>query len=193
MNKVLNLSKIRPTPMSANVGEQEVTRRSNSPRGNRRSRSPSPAREQVNEEEFIADLQQNVQKVSKYGSPIRFVLPALITSLCCIILYATVGGIDLKDRSHLMYSVIAYIIGVALLFYAYDMVNKWILRQGKSKSFGEAFWFSVFYCNAFYIFLVMACGSFGFSSFTPAQSIILTQLTATVIPALILNIKRSKK
>ena len=135
----------------------------------------------VSEEEQYASL-----KVQARPTGLKVYLPylpvSMIFSFIGILLFTVVGGVDLK--TDLPYVVVVYVIGAIGLAVAYSRVAAWIARQKKgSASKSEQLMFTLFYNNAFYIFLVFLGSHLVFSGFQPTTSMILTQLAAVFIPA----------
>jgi predicted tellurium resistance membrane protein TerC len=95
-----------------------------------------------------------------------------------------VGGVNLKDD--LPYLIVAHAIGIVGLAAAYSNVARWVKKQRAIQNIpntGEELWFSLFYNNAFYVFLLFLGSHLVFSTLSPATSLILTQLAAVLLPA----------
>jgi hypothetical protein len=99
-------------------------------------------------------------------------------------LYIAVSGLDFAAQ--LPSVVVAHAIGAAGLAHAYWNVAAWVRKQRSTQKLpdtGEGLWFSLFYNNAFYIFLLFLGSHLVFSTLTPAVSLVLTQLVAVLLPA----------
>lgn len=158
-----------------------------------RKSSPAQPREEDLADEYRA-LQSTVKKQSTVVDLLKFVPFALITSLLCVGLYITVGGVDYENQ--IPYIAVAYVLGVIGLTYSYANVAKWVSKQRsiqkRESSSAEGLWFTLFYNNAFYIFLLLLFSSVVFCSLKPSTSMILTQAVASLIPAWISSIGDAK-
>jgi len=132
------------------------------------------------QDEDYAHLQSTTKKSSGFALYMKTLPIALASSLLCVLLYCTVGGILIPQ--HLPYIAIAYGIGVFGLTVAYSNVSIWS-KQQKSASKSSGYWFSIFYNNAFYVFLLILNSSIVFSSFKPTTSMILAQIVSVALPA----------
>ncbi|OHT16126.1 hypothetical protein TRFO_13453 [Tritrichomonas foetus] len=111
---------------------------------------------------------------------------ALLTSLLSILLYTSVRGLEIQND--LPYVIVGYLAGAAALTFAYHNVARWIKKQRSVQMKGtyqgsEGLWFTLFYNNAIYVFLLFICSHIFFTSFPAATSLVLTQLIATIPPA----------
>lgn len=158
-----------------------------------RKSSPAQPRDEDIAEEYN-QLRTHVKKQSTFVEVVKYAPVALITSLLCIALYVTVGGVDYETQ--IPYLAVAYLIGVVGLTLSYSNVAKWVCKQRsiqkREASGAEAFWFTLFYNNAFYVFLLLLFSSVVFCSLKPATSLILTQAVSALIPAWISNIGDAK-
>ncbi|KAH0787791.1 translocon-associated protein subunit gamma-like [Histomonas meleagridis] len=157
----------------------------------KRKSSPRQVQSEEDQESLYSDLR--VSRKTGFSVHIKYLPFALITSLIGIILYITVGGIDLKV--HIPYVVVAYACGVFGLTVAYSFIAQWVIKQrnlqkknAKKQAKGEVresegLWFTLFYNNAFYCFLLLINSHILFSTFHPTTSMILSQLCSALIPA----------
>jgi hypothetical protein len=117
-------------------------------------------------------------------SVIKYFPVALVFAAIGILLYLSVGGVNLDGD--IPYIIVAYAIGALGLALAYGNVATWVNKQRaiqKVAVTGEAPWFSLFYNNAFYVFLLFLGSHLLFSTLTPATSLVLTQALAALLPA----------
>lgn len=156
-------------------------------------RKNSPSRQPAEDAE--SQYQElRMQRQSKGNLSYFKYLPfALIFSTLCLILYITVGGVDIKKD--IPYVVVAYAIGVFGLTVSYARVSAWVVKQrsvqmknNKKGAKGtvkatEGLWFTLFYNNAFYVFLLLINSHLVFSNLQPTASMILSQVCASLIPA----------
>jgi hypothetical protein len=137
------------------------------------------------EELEYAELRQIVpQRSGSFLSKLKYSIPGLLFSSLGILLYLSVGGISLN--AELPYLVAAFVIGAGGLAVAYANVAAWVHKQRsiqKVDSGSEGLWFSLFYNNAFYIFLLFLGSHLVFSTLSPSTSLVLTQLCAVAVPA----------
>ena len=155
-------------------------------------RKASPSRQYEDQESLFNDLILT-QRSSGTLNYIKYLPFAFIFSLLCVILYVTVGGVDIK--SDIAYVIGAYAIGVVGLTIAYSKVSSWVVKQrsiqmknnkknvNKEVKSSEGIWFTIFYNNAFYFFLLHINSQLLFSNLQPTASMILSQLFASLIPA----------
>jgi hypothetical protein len=146
------------------------------------SGAPSPAIAGTDDSEF-EDLKKLVSRQGT-SSFVRYLPFAFIFSTISVLLYLSVSGVDLV--AHLPYVIVAYVVGVVGLTHAYQNVSAWVRKQRslqKLADTGEGLWFSLFYNNAFYIFLLFLGSHLVFSTLSPAISLVLTQLVAVLLPA----------
>lgn len=136
-----------------------------------------------------ADFQdfQNLKRPSSgFLSTLKYLPVGLLTSVIGIVLYVTVRGLCITTQ--IPYVVVGYLVGALGLTFAYNNVAKSIQKQ-RSKQFKnnyssiEGIWFSLFYNNAFYIFLLFFFSQIAFSSIAAQTSLVLAQLLSSVIPA----------
>lgn len=134
-------------------------------------------------DDSFADLKptDKVRSTYTFADRLKFLPFAAASSLLCILLYITVGGIEVSR--HLIYIIISYAIGVAGLTFAYSNVAFWIKRQKSGSSGAAALWFSIFYNNAFYVFDLILFSTIVFPSFASTTAIILTQVCSVALPA----------
>ena len=137
------------------------------------------ARSHVASDEEFATLQEDTKKSSTSLQYIKTLPFAAISSFLCIILYLTVGGVEIQTQ--IPYVIVSYLIGVFGLTLSISNVNTWA-RQKKVAS-SSPLWFSVFYNNSFYVFLLVINSSVVCSSFRPTTSMILAQLISVFLPA----------
>ena len=157
----------------------------------KRKSSPRAVQSEEEQESLFSNLR--VQRKSGISVHLKYLPFALIFNLIGIVLYVTVGDVDLKV--HIPFIIIAYACGVTGLTVAYSNVSKWVTKQRNIQkknaknqakeevNDAEGLWFTLFYNNAFYCFLLLLSSHIPFSSFTPATSMILSQVCSTVIPA----------
>lgn len=146
-------------------------------------RSTSPRDTSI--EEDISFLQANSVKASPI-SAIKYVPFSLLTSSIGFLIFYSVGSIDFK--SDLISIIVSYVIGIVGLTIAYHFIAEWTSKQRKlvnrNASTGmESIFFSLFYNNAIYVFLLLICSSLIFSSLNSHISMILSQTIAAAIPA----------
>lgn len=156
-------------------------------------RKNSPSRQQ----EEDAESQYHELRMQRHSSGslsyFKYVPFAVVFSLLCLILYVTVGGVDIKKD--IAYVIVAYAIGVFGLTISYTRVSAWVIKQRsvqmKNNKKGtknevkatEGLWFTLFYNNTFYLFLLLINSHLIFSTLQPTASMILSQLCASLIPA----------
>lgn len=152
------------------------------------SRGSSPKRQQdlVSEEEEYNSLRATAKKSSGFARHIKYVPLGLIFSALGVLLYVFVGGVELQ--ADIPYIVAAYLAGAVGLTLAYSNVSAWVSKQRSqqlkaSYEGSEGVWFSLFYNNAFFVFLLLLGSHLVFSTLPPTTSMILTQLCAAAIPA----------
>ena len=152
-----------------------------------RKKSPQQAPEQnVDEENEEAFLNKNRSKTSPVAA-FKYVPVSLATALLGILIFYAVGSIDFQKD--IVFIGLTYLIGVAGLTVAYFSVAEWTNKQRKLSNKNatpglESFFFTIFYNNAIYVFLLLFGSSILFSSFSsPAISMILSQALASFIPA----------
>jgi hypothetical protein len=151
-----------------------------------RSRSPQGRHApQLNEDEEYAQLAM-MKRSSGVALHIKYVPFALIFSLLEVALYVAVGSVNLT--TDLPYLAVAYVIGVAGLAVSYSLVAQWVEKKRAAALKGqvtgsEHIWFTLFYNNAFYVFLVFLGSHLLFSTLPPTIAIILTQAVAVGVPA----------
>lgn len=149
------------------------------------SRQNVPRQTGEDEESEYASLGEMAAAVKKpnYAKYAPF---AAVFSFIGILLYVLVGGVSTAD---VPYMAIAYAVGVAGLTVAYLNVAKWVINarsvQMKPAKYEgvEHVWFTLFYNNAFYVFMLFFCSHIVFSGLQPKTAMILTQLCAAAIPA----------
>ena len=151
-----------------------------------RGSSPKRQQEQVNEEDEYNSLKATAKKSSGFAKHLLYVPFGLIFSALGILLYVFVGGVELQ--ADVPYIATAYAIGAIGLTVAYSNVAQWVIKQRsqqlkKSYEGSEGVWFSLFYNNAFFVFLLLLGSHLVFSTLQPSTSMILTQLCAAAIPA----------
>ena len=151
------------------------------------SRGSSPSRGQAaeSEENEYQNIAASIKRQSGFTKYLKFVPFGLVFSAIGIMLYVFVGGVEIpKD---VPYIAAAYGIGVIGLTSAYSNVASWVVkersRQIKDYKGSEHIWFSLFYNNAFYIFLLLLGSHIVFSTLQPTTSLIITQILAVAIPA----------
>ena len=111
---------------------------------------------------------------------------AAVFSFVGVLLYVAVGGVAMTD---VPYMAIAYAVGVAGLTVAYLNVAKWVMTaraiQMKPVKYEgvEHVWFTLFYNNAFYVFMLFLGSHIIFSGLQPKIAMIMTQVCAVAIPA----------
>lgn len=120
-----------------------------------------------------------VKKSDSGAFQLKYIPFGLVSSLLTILLYLTVGGCNLLTDK--IYLGVAYGIGVIALTFAYGNVAKWCRQQKKMA--GSPLFFSLFYNNAFYVFLLTFCSSILFPGLKPAYGLILTQIISVGLPA----------
>ena len=135
----------------------------------------------VSEEEQYASLKVQARPTG-FKAHAKYLPISLIFSFIGILLFTVVGGVNLK--TDLAYVIVVYVIGVVGLTIAYSRVATWIGKQKKgSTSKSEQLMFTLFYNNAFYIFLVFLGSHLVFSGLQPTTSMVVTQLVAVFLPA----------
>lgn len=151
-----------------------------------RSNSPSNRKpvQKVTDEE-IAALETELKK-EKSGniSKIVFIPFALLTGALGVLLYLQVGGVIIED--HLNYLIGSYLVAVIGLTLAYSNVATWCLRQRTPEapaSKVNVVAFTLFYNNAFYVFMLLICSHVICYGMRPAISLCIAQTVATLIPA----------
>lgn len=127
--------------------------------------------------EFLRTSQ--VKKADTRGFQLKYIPFGLVSACLTILLYLTVGGCNLLADK--IYLAVSYAIGVVCLTIAYSNVAKWCRMQKKMN--GSPLFFSLFYNNAFYIFLLVFCASVLFPGLKPAYGLVLTQIISVGIPA----------
>ena len=148
----------------------------------------APRQTVVNEEEQYAGLKGQV-RASGLKAHIKYLPAALIFSFVGILLFVTVGGVSMK--TDMVYIAGVYGIGVAGLTMAYSRVATWMGKQKKgSTSATEQMLFTLFYNNAFYVFLVFLGSHLVFSGLQPITSMVLTQLVAVFLPAWLASLSK---
>ena len=156
-----------------------------------RKSSPGANQTAEDQEELFRELGSKRQ-ASGISRNIKLLPFGLIFSLIGIILYITVGGVNIQEQ--IIYIVIAYAIGAAGLTFAYSQVAQWVTKQRSIQmknnknvkdqvKESEGLFFTLFYNNAFYCFLLLIDSHLLFTNFQPAVSMILSQLCASFIPA----------
>ncbi|KAH0793357.1 translocon-associated protein subunit gamma-like [Histomonas meleagridis] len=156
-----------------------------------RKQSPGANRNTEDQDELYNELRSKRQPRG-FSKSLKFLPFGLIFSLIGVILYVAVGGVDIKEQ--IVYIIVAYAIGVVGLTVAYAQVAEWVTKQRsvqmKSKKTAqvqvkasEGVFFTLFYNNAFYCFLLLIGSHLIFSNFQPAASMILSQVCASFIPA----------
>jgi hypothetical protein len=118
---------------------------------------------------------------SGFWAHVRFLPLGLVFAALGIVLYWFVGGVN--PKTDVVYLVVAYGIGVAGLTVSYSYVATWVEKQRVSSVGSEHVWFSLFYTNAFYVFLLFLGSHIVFSSLSPVTSLLLTQFFAVGVPA----------
>lgn len=132
------------------------------------------------EEQQMEFLRTNqVKKSDSRGFQLKYIPFGIVSSSLTILLYLTVGGCNLLTDK--VYLAVAYAIGVIALSFAYGNVAKWCRQQKKMN--GSPLFFSLFYNNAFYVFLLVFCASILFPGLKPAYGLILTQILSVGLPA----------
>ena len=155
------------------------------------SRNQSPQND--NEETEEAFLAKNRSKTSPV-SAIKYLPFSLLTALIGVLIFYAVGKITFQNDK--IYIYISYIIGVVGLTIAYYLVAEWTSKQRKTSdknaSTGlESYFFTVFYNNAIYVFLLLVGSSILFSSFSSqAISLILSQALASCVPAWLASLSK---
>ncbi|KAH0792232.1 hypothetical protein GPJ56_003758 [Histomonas meleagridis] len=164
----------------------------------KRKSSPRAVQTEEDQESLYSNL--GVKRKAGFSVHMKYLPLALIFSAIGILLYITVGGVDLK--AHIPYIVIAYAAGVAGLTVAYSYVAQWVIKQrnvqkknAKKQAKGEVreaegLWFSLFYNNAFYCFLLLINSHLLFSTLHPTTSMVLSQLCAAFIPAWLASLSK---
>jgi uncharacterized membrane protein len=150
----------------------------------RRSGSGSGVQIPNDEQEYASLPQITPRRSSKLTSKLKFLFPGLLFSALGILLYLSVGGVNFI--SDLPYLGVALVIGGFGLSVAYSNVAAWVRKQRSIQNIesgSEGLWFSLFYNNAFYIFLLFLGSHLVFSTLNPSTSLVLTQLFAVVVPA----------
>lgn len=142
------------------------------------SNKPTNTQQQI--EDDYSDLMQNVQRTDSFIHHLKYIPFAVITAAVGVLLYITVGGIDLqKDMNFVIGGYAAAVIG---LTFSYSYVNTWGQKQKASQS-SSNLWFSLFYNNAFYVFMLLFFSQIVCSGMNPTTSMIIAQVTSSVIPA----------
>lgn len=138
------------------------------------------------DESQFADFKKAKRQSSGFLSSLKFLPFGLFTSAIGVLLYLQVRGLDINV--HIPYIVVGYAFAAICLTFAYSNVSKWVQRQRSiqlkvSYEGSECLWFSLFYNNAFYVFLAFFFSHIVFSSISAPTSLVLTQVCASVLPA----------
>ncbi|OHS95645.1 hypothetical protein TRFO_38207 [Tritrichomonas foetus] len=129
-----------------------------------------------------------VKKQAGAVAALKYLPFALITSLVSVLLYVAVRGLDLATQ--IPYVIAGYVAGVVGLVFAYYNVARWVTKQRSIQlkttyEGSESLWFTLFYNNALYVFFLFLCSHVIFSSVAAQTSLVLTQVVASSIPALL--------
>jgi putative flippase GtrA len=152
----------------------------------RRSSGSGEGADPANDEAEFQELALKAKRRrSGFWAHIRFLPLGVLFAAIGIVLYWFVGGVD--PMTTVPYLVIAYAIGVVGLTISYSLVAAWVEKQRAGQtvqaSGAEYIWFSLFYTNAFYVFLLFLGSHIVFSSLSPVTSLLLTQSLAAGVPA----------
>jgi hypothetical protein len=94
------------------------------------------------------------------------------------------------------YLAVAYVFGIAGLTRAYAAVSYWLVTERMKAKLAcggwEKIWFTLFYNNSFYVFLLFLGSQLIFSTFHPSTSLILTQALAVLLPAWMPSLSKKK-
>ena len=148
-------------------------------------RKSSPSNPIVDEAEYASLKGQS--RGSATVRRLMFIPFSAIFSSLGVLLYIVVGGVDVK--ADFPYIAAAYAIGSIGLAIAYSNVSSWVAKQRaqqlKSSDFSgtEHVWFTLFYNNAFYVFLILLCSHLLFANLQPTTSMTLAQLASVAVPA----------
>ena len=167
------------SPRRTNLPDESIDTR---PR--RQQRSPSPAISESHQHEF-AELEVKKQS-SSFSQVVKYIPISALVSAIGIFLYYVVAGLDLT--TDLPYMAVALIIGTLGLASAYRNVAKWvkvnIAKSTKAEVKGmEHNFFSIFYNNAFYFFLLILLACKLFTNMKPTYSLLIAQLVSAGFPA----------
>ena len=137
----------------------------------------------------------NQKKKSGITALLTYLPFAFLTSIVSIILYVTVRGLDVQ--ADIPYVAVGYAVSVVGLTLAYRNVAEWVkfqrAKQIRNVDIGtEGLWLSLFYNNAFYIFLLFFFSHIVFSSFPASSSFLLTQLIASFLPVWVSSLAKKK-
>lgn len=138
------------------------------------------------DESAYADFKKVKTQSSGFLSSLKFLPFGLFTSAIGVLLYLQVRGLDIN--THIPYIVVGYVFAAICLTFSYNNVSKWVKKQ-RSKQLkenyegSECIWFSLFYNNAFYVFLAFFFSHILFSSIAAPTALVLTQVCASVLPA----------
>jgi hypothetical protein len=152
------------------------------------SRPRSPQRRQpepLDEEEELRLLEKS-RRVTGFTVHLRYLPFALVFAALEILLFVAVCGVNVVDD--LPYVVVTYVVGVCGLALSYSYVAQWVQKKRTSAtkahvSSSEHIWFTLFYNNAFYVFLFFLGSHLLFSSLDAKISLVLTQVVAVGLPA----------
>jgi xanthine/uracil permease len=151
----------------------------------RRGSSGEGAAPADEEAEYQELAQGSKKRVTGFAAYIRFLPLGLLFAGIGVCLYLFVGGVDLK--TDLPYVVVAYAVGVVGLTISYSLVARWVQRRRSAQKVtggrAEHVWFSLFYTNSFYVFLLFLGSHIVFPGLGPLTSLILTQVVAAILPA----------
>ena len=112
---------------------------------------------------------------------------AAIFGSLSVILYWMVGGLDLT--SDLPFMAAGYILSVLGLTGAYSNVARWCQRENSGSN---SIFFSVFYNNSFFVFLLVFFSSLIFSNMAPHIGLIFTSIASSWIPLYLSTLKTGK-
>ena len=139
------------------------------------------------EEDTLVNLRRKKQQVDLFLQ-FEFFVSGMITSFSGILLFSAVRGLKMKEN--IPYVVVSVPLSSAGLALAYSKIEKWMKKMRSVQVHGhyevsEGFWFTIFYNNAFYIFLLFFFSHIVFNSQSPRVSFVLTQITAAFTPYLV--------
>ncbi|KAK8900017.1 hypothetical protein M9Y10_002340 [Tritrichomonas musculus] len=138
------------------------------------------------DESQFAEFKNVKRQSSGFLGSLKFLPFGLITSAIGVLLYVTVRGLDIN--LNIPYIVVGYAVAAICLTFSYQNVAKWVKKQRSIQLKGnyegpEGLWFSLFYNNAFYVFLAFFFSHIVFSSIAAPTSLVLTQVCASALPA----------
>lgn len=133
----------------------------------------------------LSDMTQNVRGGrTEYLVYIPF---AAVFGSLSVILYWMAGGLDLT--SDLPFMAVGYILSVLGLTGAYSNVARWCQSQNSESN---SIFFSVFYNNSFFVFLLVFFSSLIFSNMSPHIGLIFTSIASSWIPMYLSTLKTGK-